>query len=222
MFQDPYSSLNPRLTIAKTVSELSLETAPICQKPPHGARERSAERGWPAAGHGQPVSPRLSAASGSVALARALTTNPDCTCSTNPCQPWMCRSAPGDEPQRQIQERFGVSYLLIAHDLAVVKYVSTQIGVMYLGKLVETAASDELYARPLHPYTRCCSGAASSSTDVRAEVILSGEECRVHSTSRVPFPPAVSAGHADMRRGRAAALRIVPGHGVACHLYHQP
>ena len=78
---------------------------------------------------------------------------------------------------REIQDRLGVSYLFIAHDLAVVKYVSTRIGVMYLGKLVETAPSDELYAHPLHPYTQVLLNNAlpAHPDDAREEVILRGE-----------------------------------------------
>ena len=78
---------------------------------------------------------------------------------------------------REIQDRSGVSYLFIAHDLAVVKYVSTRIGVMYLGKLVETAPADELYANPLHPYTQVLLSNAlpAHPDDVRDEVILRGE-----------------------------------------------
>ena len=123
---------------------------------------------------------------------------------------------------REIQDRIGVSYLFIAHDLAVVKYVSTRIGVMYLGKLVETAPSDELYAHPLHPYTQILLSNAlpGHPDDVREDVILKGEVpsafdppagCRFHP--RCPQAMPVCAEVEPELRERAA------GHAVACHLY---
>jgi oligopeptide/dipeptide ABC transporter ATP-binding protein len=123
---------------------------------------------------------------------------------------------------RQIQERLGVSYLFIAHDLAAVKYVSTRVGVMYLGKLVETATSDELYAHPLHPYTRILLNNALSAhpDDTREEVILKGEVpsafnppsgCRFHP--RCPHALAVCAEVEPVLSTQS------PGHEVACHLY---
>ncbi|MFQ5825987.1 MAG: oligopeptide/dipeptide ABC transporter ATP-binding protein, partial [Dehalococcoidia bacterium] len=78
---------------------------------------------------------------------------------------------------KELQQRLGLTYLLIAHDLAVVKHMSNRIGVMYLGKIVESAGSDELYAHPLHPYTTALySAALPSHPDIqRQEVILPGE-----------------------------------------------
>ena len=103
------------------------------------------------------------------------------------------------------------------------KYVSTRIGVMYLGKLVETAASDELYAHPLHPYTQVLLSNAlpGHPDDAREEVILSGEvPSAFNPPPRLPLPPALSARHAGLRRGRAdARASEARGHLVACHLY---
>ncbi len=78
---------------------------------------------------------------------------------------------------RQIQNRLGVSYLLMAHDLAVVEDVSQQIGVMSLGELVETAASEEIYAQALHPYTQVLLSNAlpAHPNDVHTEVLLPDE-----------------------------------------------
>ena len=93
---------------------------------------------------------------------------------------------------RDLQWNTGIAYLLIAHDLAVVKHMSNRIGVMYLGKLVEIAESEELYLHPIHPYTRAVlSAALLYHPDARREkIILPGEVpsplnppsgCRLHS-----------------------------------------
>jgi oligopeptide/dipeptide ABC transporter ATP-binding protein len=123
---------------------------------------------------------------------------------------------------RDIQDRLGVSYLFIAHDLAAVKYVSARIGVMYLGKLVETATSETLYTRPLHPYTQILLSNAlpAHPDDAMEEVVLKGEVpsafnppagCRFHP--RCPQVLPVCGEVEPSLREQAA------GHRVACHLY---
>jgi len=123
---------------------------------------------------------------------------------------------------REIQDRLGVSYLFIAHDLAVVKYVSTRIGVMYLGKLVETAASEELYAHPLHPYTQVLLSNAlpGHPDDTKEEVILKGEVpsafeppsgCRFHP--RCPHAMTICA------RQAPPTIEVTSGQVSACWLH---
>ena len=144
-----------------------------------------------------------------VALARALTTGPECILLDEAVSALdVSIRAQVMNLLREIQDRLGVSYLFIAHDLAAVKYVSTRIGVMYLGKLVETAASDELYAHPLHPYTQVLLSNAlpGHPDDAREEVILQGRGAeRVQPARRLPLPPALSARDATLRRDRAGA-----------------
>ena len=158
-----------------------------------------------------------------VALARALTTNPECILLDEAVSALdVSIRAQIMNLLREIQERLGVSYLFIAHDLAAVKYVSTRIGVMYLGKLVETAASEELYAHPLHPYTQVLLSNAlpGHPDDTQDEVILKGEVpsafepppgCRFHP--RCPHALPVCSEVEPTLTARAA------GHLVACHLY---
>ena len=78
---------------------------------------------------------------------------------------------------RNLQERYGVSYLLIAHNLATVRYMSHQVGVMYLGKIVEEAPTRELFTNPMHPYTKALISAALPSHPAiqREELVISGE-----------------------------------------------
>jgi peptide/nickel transport system ATP-binding protein len=225
VFQDPFSSLNPRLTIRTTVSE------PLAQTEPDLSRAEVADR---VAGSLTRVGlrPRIAddyphELSGGqrqrVAIARALTTNPECILLDEAVSALdVSIRAQVMNLLREIQDRSGVSYLFIAHDLAVVKYVSTRIGVMYLGKLVETAAADELYANPLHPYTQVLLSNAlpAHPDDVREEVILKGEVpsafnpppgCRFHP--RCPQALPVCGEVEPTLRDQAS------GHQVACHLY---
>jgi peptide/nickel transport system ATP-binding protein len=225
VFQDPFSSLNPRLTIRTTVSE------PLAQTEPDLTRAEVAER-VAASLTRVGLRPRIAddyphELSGGqrqrVAIARALTTNPECILLDEAVSALdVSIRAQVMNLLREIQDRSGVSYLFIAHDLAVVKYVSTRIGVMYLGKLVETAAADELYANPLHPYTQILLNNAlpAHPDDVRDEVILKGEVpsafdppsgCRFHP--RCPQALPVCGEVEPTLRDQAG------GHQVACHLY---
>jgi oligopeptide transport system ATP-binding protein len=225
VFQDPYSSLNPRLTIRTTVGE------PLAQTQPGLSRAEVSERVAESLAR-VGLRPRIvddypHELSGGqrqrVAVARALTTSPECILLDEAVSALdVSIRAQVMNLLRDIQDRLGVSYLFIAHDLAVVKYVSTRIGVMYLGKLVETAPSDELYAHPLHPYTQVLLSNAlpSHPDDAREEVILRGEVpsafnppagCRFHP--RCPHALPVCAQVEPPLREQAA------GHLAACHLY---
>ncbi len=225
VFQDPYSSLNPRLTIRTTVGE------PLVQNQPGLGKAEVAER-IAASLERVGLRPRVAndyphELSGGqrqrVALARALTTNPECILLDEAVSALdVSIRAQVMNLLREIQDRSGLSYLFIAHDLAAVKYVSTRIGVMYLGKLVETAASEELYSHPLHPYTQALLSNAlpAHPDDVGEEVILRGEVpsafappagCRFHP--RCPHAMLVCAEAEPPLREQA------PGHPVACHLY---
>jgi oligopeptide transport system ATP-binding protein len=123
-----------------------------------------------------------------------------------------------------LQERLGLTYLFIAHDLAVVRHISTRIAVMYLGRLVEIADRDELYKNPLHPYTEALMAAVPvADPEVEAKrprTVISGE---VPSALR---PPPGCAFHTRCPRAMARCkseqpqLReAAPGRVVACHLH---
>lgn len=225
VFQDPYSSLNPRLPIRTTVGE------PLAQTQPGLSKAEVAER-IAASLERVGLRPRMAndyphELSGGqrqrVALARALTTGPECILLDEAVSALdVSIRAQVMNLLREIQDRLGVSYLFIAHDLAAVKYVSTRIGVMYLGKLVETATSEELYARPLHPYTQILLSNAlpSHPDDTREEVVLRGEVpsafnppsgCRFHPRCPQALPQCAEI--APSLREQAS------GHQVACHLY---
>lgn len=121
----------------------------------------------------------------------------------------------------EIQEQFGISYLLIAHDLTVVKHMSHRIGVMYLGKLVEMAKSEELYKNPLHPYTRALYSAALPSypDHYGEEIILSGEvPSPLDPPSGCRFHPRCSEAKPICRDETPILVDVGGDHHVSCHL----
>jgi oligopeptide transport system ATP-binding protein len=128
---------------------------------------------------------------------------------------------------KDLQEEFGLTYLFIAHDLAVIEYISTRVAVMYLGTIAELADAPELYRNPLHPYTQALLAAVPIPDPgleaARQRIILPGD---------APSPAGVRAGcpFYDRCRHRMEPCRqqtprlrqAAPGHQVACFLYHDP
>jgi oligopeptide/dipeptide ABC transporter ATP-binding protein len=225
VFQDPYSSLNPRLPIRMIVGEPLRQTQPDLSRKDVDARiATSLERVGLRARVADDYPHELSGGQRQrVALARALTTDPDVILLDEPVSALdVSIRAQVLNLFREIQDRTQVSYLFIAHDLASVKYLSTRVAVMYLGQIVETATSDELYAQPLHPYTQALLSNAlpSHPDDTRDEVIVQGEVpsafnppsgCRFHP--RCPHVMPICAEVAPALAERA------PARPVACHLY---
>jgi peptide/nickel transport system ATP-binding protein/oligopeptide transport system ATP-binding protein len=127
----------------------------------------------------------------------------------------------------ELRERFGLTYLFIAHDLSVVRHISDRVGVMYLGKIVEVGPPDLLYAGPAHPYTRALLSAVPipdpKTERRRKRVILTGDVpspvnpppgCRFHTRCWL----YEQLGRPEVCRTEEPALRIVqPAHQAACH-----
>jgi oligopeptide/dipeptide ABC transporter ATP-binding protein len=161
-----------------------------------------------------------------IAIARALSLNPSLIVLDEPVSALdVSIRAQIMNLLQDLQQQFGLSYLLIAHDLAAVLHLSTNIAVMYLGKIVEFGTSDELRHKPLHPYTQALFSAAlpSHPDEQREEVIISGEVpsplnppsgCRFHP--RCPFAKPICSEVEPLLRA------ATNGHQVACHLYNEP
>jgi oligopeptide transport system ATP-binding protein len=227
VFQDPFSSLNPRIRVGAIIAEPVLvnEALPKAQM-----RERVQELlrlvGL------NPGSSNLFPHEFSggqrqrIAIARALSLNPSLIVLDEPVSALdVSIRAQIMNLLQDLQRQFGLSYLLIAHDLAAVLHLSTNIAVMYLGKIVEFGTSDELRHKPLHPYTQALFSAAlpSHPDEQREEMIIAGEVpsplnppsgCRFHP--RCPFAKPVCSEVEPVLRS------ATNGHQVACHLYNEP
>lgn len=226
VFQDPLSSLDPRQSVesllvegmrahgldkdrestqARLVELLTAVGLPVSalRKYPHefsgGQRQR-------------------------VGIARALAVGPDLIVADEPV------SALDVSVQAQVlnlmeglQDEFGLTYLIIAHDLAVVRHIADRVGVMYLGGIVEEAKADSLYEGPMHPYTRALLSAVPVPDpvveDEREQILLSGDlpspsappsGCRFHT--RCPWRQ-----ESKCDTERPELREVTPGHRVACH-----
>ncbi len=223
VFQDPFSSLSPRLRVRDIISEPVTTNRNLSKS---AVRERVAET-LEVVGIGREKADNYPHEfSGGqrqrIAVARALALNPGLIILDEPVSALdVSIRAQIMNLLQDIQDQFGITYLLIAHDLAVVKHMSHQIGVMYLGRLVEKAESEELYSHRLHPYTEALYSAAlpSHPDDQREDIILSGE---------VPsplFPPSGCRFHPRCPEVMNVCSEEEPklkdmghGHMVACHL----
>jgi peptide/nickel transport system ATP-binding protein len=225
VFQDPFASLNPRHSIGRIVGEpLRAHGLATRGASTRRVRELLEVVGLPADAIGRYPHEFSGGQRQRIGVARALAVNPDFIVADEPV------SALDVSIQAQIlnllealQDDFALTFLFIAHDLAVVRHISDRIAVMYLGSVVEVSPSDDLYTNPLHPYTISLLSAVPIPDPVierqREPILLSGDlpspanppsGCRFHT--RCPFVQPSRC------RDEAPPLRpLAAGHTVACH-----
>ena len=225
IFQDPQDSLNPRMTVGSIISEPMLEHQRLKKK----QRQERVEQLLNSVGLDPNVTNRYPHEfSGGqrqrIGIARALSLSPDFIVCDEPIAALdVSIQAQVINLLEDLQEEFGLTYLFISHDLSMIRHIADRVAVMYLGRIVEIASSQELYSRPTHPYTKALLSAVPLHDPVlerkRKRTILSGD---------VPSPADPPAGCHFSTRCPAAednCFKIAPewkeissSHRVACHL----
>ncbi|MFW6116280.1 MAG: ABC transporter ATP-binding protein [bacterium] len=222
IFQDPYSSLDPRMTVRDIIGEPL-----VANKVAKGAAldDRIREVALRCRLNIEHLRRYPHAFSGGqrqrIGIARALSLNPEFVVCDEPV------SALDVSIQAQIlnlledlQEELGLTYLFIAHDLSVIEHISDRVAVMYVGRLVETAPTEELFYRPLHPYTEALMSAipAADPDDMTEPLLLSGE---IPSPANPPsgcyFHPRCRYAEELCRTTAPEWKEYAPAHFTACH-----
>ncbi|WP_223068231.1 ABC transporter ATP-binding protein [Paenibacillus caui] len=227
IFQDPYSSLNPGMNVTQLISEpLGI----------HGFKNKKENRETVLellnkvglkAEHADRYPHEFSGGQRQrISIARALSVKPEFILCDEPISALdVSVQAQVVNMLEDLQAEYGLTYLFIAHDLSMVRHISDRIGVMYLGKLVEMAPSDELYEHPAHPYTQALLAAIPVPNPKVRNVSVPALQADLPSplsnlsgckfASRCPFATE------RCRQEEPEWTEIGPGHFVACHLHDE-
>ena len=226
IFQDPYAALDPRMTVADIIAE-GLDIHGLCRsKAERAARVYELlEMVGLNREHANRFAHEFSGGQRQrIGIARAFAVNPEFIMCDEPISALdVSIQAQIVNLLVQLQRKMGLTYLFIAHDLAMVKHISDRIAVMYLGTLVELTASETLYDKPMHPYTQALLSAIPIPDP---DIEESRERIKLEGDIPSPIDPPAGCRFAgrcrmacDRCRQEAPALReIEDGHFVACHL----
>ena len=226
IFQDPFASLNPRMTVGQMLGEVLRVHGLGGDR--RGRRERVKELldtvGLTADHAGRYPHEFSGGQRQRIGIARALSVEPDFIVCDEPVSALdVSVQAQVINLLRDLQDEFGLTYLFIAHDLAVVEHVSDRVAVMYLGRIVETAPVASVYARPQHPYTRALMSAVPrpdrGSSERRHRIVLEGDvPSPISPPSGCPFHPRCWHPEKDLGCVRAVPTLDPVGedHEAAC------
>ena len=225
IFQDPYASLNPRRKIMDIVGEgLDAHGLAKNRKDKEEQVVRLLETVGLQAEHADRFPHEFSGGQRQrVGIARALAVNPDFIVCDEPISALdVSIQAQVVNLLEELQETKNLTYLFIAHDLAVVKHISTRIGVMYLGHLVEEGDSKELYANPMHPYTKALLSAVPIPDPLvgksRKRIMLEGElPSPINPPSGCPFRTRCPYAN-EKCANEMPKMKEINGRKVACHM----
>ena len=229
IFQDPYASLNARMTVHDIIAE-PLRAHQVCtsrQEENERISDMLARVGLNR-DHANRYAHEFSGGQRQrVGIARALILKPELVICDEPISALdVSIQAQVVNMLRHFQEELGLTYLFIAHDLSMVRYVSDDVGVMYLGQLVEKCEADEIYTHPLHPYT---TGLLSSIPVPNPRLAKAKEKSGLEGDLPSPIdPPAGCRFHTRCPYATERCKEVTPqlkeaspGHFVACHCIHQ-
>jgi oligopeptide/dipeptide ABC transporter ATP-binding protein len=229
IFQDPYASLNPRMTVREIIAEgLEIHKLGTPAERVERVREMMELVGLNPEYQNRFPHEFSGGQRQRIAIARALVVNPEMVVCDEPISA-LDVSIQGQIVNllKSLQQRIGLTYLFVAHNLSMVKYISDRVGVMYLGRLVEVAPKDELFANPLHPYTQ----ALLSSVPIPDPRL---EAARVERTPEGELPSPIGTiegcafrsrcpfAHEECRTMQPVLTEAAPQHGVMCTLHGTP
>ena len=223
IFQDPYSSLDPKMTVSQLIREPIVLNHILTDKDEIDARVAElmdmvglAKRLYNSYPHELDGGRRQR-----IGIARALATNPKFIVCDEPVSALdVSIQAQILNLLKELQRELDLTYIFITHDLSVVYYFADDIAVMYLGQLVEKAPADELFANPVHPYTRALLSAIPSvDLDEKKErILLRGEiTSPINLPDECRFMKRCDYACADCKAADPCLREISPGHFVACH-----
>lgn len=225
VFQDPYSSLNPRMTIADIIGEpLDIHKMYSNQKEREEIVLELMDQVGLNSEHALRYAHEFSGGQRQrIGIARALAVNPSFIVCDEPVSALdVSIQAQVINMFEELQDKYNLSYLFIAHDLLIVRHISDRIAVMYLGKLVELADADEIYNRPLHPYTRSLISAVPIPDPEYARtnqrIVLEGDiPSPLDAPSGCPFRTRCPYAKEVCAGTMPELEEVASGHQVACH-----
>ena len=229
VFQDPYSSLNPRMTVSDIIGE------PLDIHRMYSGKKEREEKILELMGrvglnseHASRYAHEFSGGQRQrIGIARALAVNPEFAVCDEPVSALdVSIQAQVINMFDELQEMLGLTYLFIAHDLLVVRHISDRIAVMYLGKIVELANANEVYGRPLHPYSKSLISAVPvpdpKTARANERIILKGDiPSPLNAPSGCPFRTRCKYATDQCAQSMPEFREVEKGHFVACHRVEQ-